>query len=79
MQLTKLTFWFVIGSKDFGWDPIFEPTEEEQGNSGGDLKTYAEMSKDAKNAISHRGRAFNKFRDYLLNDAWYELGELSKV
>lgn len=35
------------GSLDFGWDPIFQPDE-----SGG--LTYAEMPKDAKNAISHR-------------------------
>jgi inosine triphosphate pyrophosphatase len=35
------------GALDFGWDPVFEPLE------GGGL-TYAEMAKDAKNAISHR-------------------------
>ena len=55
------------GSLDFGWDPIFEPTEEEQGS--GSRKTYAEMTKDEKNAISHRGRAFYKFREYLLNES----------
>ena len=33
-------------SLDFGWDPIFEPD--------GVGQTYAEMEKDAKNAISHR-------------------------
>ncbi|KAL3798414.1 hypothetical protein HJC23_005067 [Cyclotella cryptica] len=48
------------GSTNFGWDPIFEPDE-----GGG--KTYAEMDKDEKNAISHRGRAFQKFREYLSN------------
>ena len=47
------------GSLDFGWDPIFEPNE-------GEGKTYAEMTKDAKNAISHRGRSFAKVRDFLL-------------
>ncbi len=52
------------GSKDFGWDPIFEPTEEEQGY--GNRKTYAEMTTDEKNAISHRGRAFIKLGEYLL-------------
>lgn len=46
------------GPTTFGWDPIFEPTE-------GKGKTYAEMGKDEKNAISHRGRAFNEFREYL--------------
>ncbi|KAL9183873.1 hypothetical protein ACHAXT_004729 [Thalassiosira profunda] len=54
------------GSLDFGWDPIFKPTKEEQGE--GKQKTYAEMTKDEKNAISHRGRAFQKFRDYLLSN-----------
>ena len=49
------------GSKDFGWDPIFE---YEQGN--GNRKTYAEMTTDEKNEISHRGRAFSKFGEYLL-------------
>jgi ribokinase/non-canonical purine NTP pyrophosphatase (RdgB/HAM1 family) len=46
------------GSLDFGWDPIFEPDE-------GEGKTYAEMAKDFKNSISHRGRSFEKFRAYL--------------
>ena len=46
------------GSLDFGWDPIFEPHE-------GNGNTYAEMSKDAKNAISHRGRAFAKLHAFL--------------
>ena len=52
------------GSLDFGWDPIFQPTEDEQGN--GVPKTYAEMSKDEKNKISHRGRAFHEFSQYLM-------------
>ena len=38
------------GPTDFGWDPVFQPDE-------GEGKTYAEMEKDAKNAISHRFRA----------------------
>jgi inosine triphosphate pyrophosphatase len=33
----------------FGWDPIFLPD--------GHTKTYAEMTKEEKNAISHRGKA----------------------
>mmetsp|Transcript_4424 Transcript_4424/g.5749 ORF Transcript_4424/g.5749 Transcript_4424/m.5749 type:complete len:494 (-) Transcript_4424:239-1720(-) len=48
------------GSLDFGWDPVFEPNE-----SGG--KTYAEMEKVKKNAISHRGRSFSKFQSYLVS------------
>jgi ribokinase/non-canonical purine NTP pyrophosphatase (RdgB/HAM1 family) len=50
------------GSLDFGWDPIFEPDE-------GEGKTYAEMSKDLKNDISHRSRAFEKFRTFLVGGA----------
>ena len=46
------------GKLDFGWDPIFEPDE-------GKGQTYGEMSKEAKDAISHRSRAFGKFRSYL--------------
>ena len=38
------------GDNAFGWDPIFQPDE-------GEGRTYAEMPMDAKNAISHRGRA----------------------
>lgn len=50
------------GSLDFGWDPVFQP------NEGGGL-TYAEMSKEAKDAISHRSRAFEKLRSYLGSEA----------
>ena len=37
------------GSEGFGYDPIFRPE--------GFAESFAEMSLDAKNAISHRGRA----------------------
>lgn len=49
------------GKLDFGWDPIFEPDE-------GGAKTYAEMSKEEKDSISHRSRAFAKFRDFLIRE-----------
>ncbi len=38
------------GSAGFGYDPVFVPDE-------GDGRTFAEMSADDKNALSHRGRA----------------------
>jgi len=44
------------GPPDFGWDPCFQPT-------GHDL-TYAEMSKECKNAISHRSRALHALKEY---------------
>lgn len=50
------------GPTDFGWDPVFEPEE-----GGG--RTYAEMPKDEKNAISHRGRALEKLRQWLIENA----------
>jgi inosine triphosphate pyrophosphatase len=46
------------GSLEFGWDPIFEPTQ-------GFSKTYAEMTKEEKDSISHRSRAFAFFQSYL--------------
>ncbi|XP_013390070.1 inosine triphosphate pyrophosphatase-like [Lingula anatina] len=44
------------GPNDFGWDPCFQPDGFEQ--------TYAEMSKDQKNSISHRGKALRSLKDY---------------
>jgi XTP/dITP diphosphohydrolase len=40
------------GDKGFGYDPLFTPD--------GYDKTYAEMTEEEKNKISHRGRAFVK-------------------
>ena len=48
------------GSMDFGWDAIFECGEGE-----GEGKTYGEMDKAEKNIVSHRGKAFAKFKEYL--------------
>ncbi|XBW35793.1 hypothetical protein QEN19_001366 [Hanseniaspora menglaensis] len=53
------------GSEEFGWDAIFEPLVSE-GNLG--IETYSEMSKDLKNEISHRGKAFRAFKDFLLSN-----------
>ena len=41
------------GDRGFGFDQLFVPDD-------GDGRTFAEMSADEKNAISHRGRAFRK-------------------
>ena len=48
------------GSLEFGWDPIFETL-----TADGVMQTYAEMTKPDKNAVSHRGKAFEQFRAYL--------------
>jgi len=45
------------GAEGFGYDPIFTP-------EGYEL-TFAEMSKQEKGAISHRGKAVEKLVDYL--------------
>ncbi|KAK6350671.1 nucleoside triphosphate pyrophosphohydrolase ham1 [Orbilia javanica] len=43
------------GPAKFGWDPIFEYEGE----------TYAEMPKEKKNSVSHRGKALQKFKEFL--------------
>lgn len=45
------------GAGGFGYDPIFAPE--------GHVLTFAEMDKNAKNAISHRGRAMAKLAAHL--------------
>lgn len=45
------------GATKFGWDPVFRPS--------GHLKTFAEMTKDEKNAISMRRRAFEGLKRHL--------------
>ena len=47
------------GTNGFGYDPIFVPD--------GCAETFAEMSDEAKNAISHRGRAVAKLAAFLKN------------
>ena len=49
------------GPTDFGWDPVFQPDGFEE--------TYAEMDKAVKNSISHRYRALDKFREFILAEA----------
>lgn len=45
------------GEKGFGYDPIFVP----QGHN----RTFAEMSLEEKNSMSHRGRAMKKLVQFL--------------
>lgn len=46
------------GTEGFGYDPVFVANE-----SG---RAFAEMTSDEKNAISHRGRAMRRLRDFLV-------------
>jgi len=46
------------GSYGFGFDPIFCPKEKPQ-------LTFAEMTREEKNKISHRSRAFRKLAEFL--------------
>lgn len=46
------------GPQNFGWDCTFEYEGQ----------TYAEMSKAAKNAVSHRGKALEKLKAWLKGD-----------
>lgn len=53
------------GELGFGWDPIFQPTEGGTLGSPAGSKTFAEMSKENKNLISHRRRALDKLIAHL--------------
>ena len=46
------------GPNYFGWDPVFQPDGFDQ--------TYAEMTAEEKNGISHRGKALDALREYLM-------------
>ena len=46
------------GKQGFGYDPVFVPN--------GFAETFAELSVDRKNRISHRAKAFRALSEYLL-------------
>jgi len=48
-----------IGTGGFGYDPIFKPTGYEE--------TFAQITLDVKNEISHRGKATKKLLEFLQN------------
>ncbi len=45
------------GTSNFGWDPVFQPAGFE--------KTFAQMTAEEKNKVSHRKVAFEKFKYFL--------------
>jgi XTP/dITP diphosphohydrolase len=49
------------GEGGFGYDPIFQPV--------GESRSFAQMTADEKNAISHRGRALWRLMEFLRQDA----------
>ena len=48
-----------VGEGGFGYDPVFSPTEANG-------LAFAQMSAEAKNTISHRGRATRKLANYIM-------------
>ena len=46
------------GENGFGYDPVFEPLE-------GDGRTFAEMTREEKNGVSHRARALRALAELL--------------
>jgi XTP/dITP diphosphohydrolase len=48
-----------IGTGGFGYDPIFKPTNYDE--------TFAQLSLDVKNEISHRGKATKALLEFLQN------------
>lgn len=46
------------GNGGFGYDPVFKPA--------GHSRSFAELSRDEKNKISHRGKAFRAMQAYMV-------------
>ncbi len=49
------------GSEGFGYDSVFQATESD--------RSFAEMSEEEKNKISHRSRALAKLRQYICKES----------
>ncbi|UJR08932.1 hypothetical protein I4U23_013184 [Adineta vaga] len=56
------------GPNSFGWDPIFQPDNDE-GQPG--TETFAEMAKTEKNRISHRNRSLELVKEYFAKHPEY--------
>lgn len=52
----------IKGEKGFGYDPVFRPD--------GYSETFAELLAEVKNRISHRGKALEKFVDWIQGRAY---------
>ena len=49
------------GERHFGWDAWFQPKDSK--------KTFAEMTEDEKDAVSHRGKAYRLLAAHLASEA----------
>ena len=53
------------GEKGFGYDPIFIPDDLNENNSPNYKRSFAQMTNQEKNTISHRGKAVRKLIAFL--------------
>ncbi|HWW61120.1 MAG TPA: non-canonical purine NTP pyrophosphatase, partial [Thermoanaerobaculia bacterium] len=52
------------GKQQFGWDAWFRPK--------GTAKTFAEMTAEEKDAISHRGKAYRLLAEHLRSESGHQ-------
>ncbi len=55
------------GPQHFGWDAWFQPS--------GSNKTFAEMSPEEKDVVSHRGRAYRQLAEHLSRESVHLAGQ----